>query len=136
MFIEINPSGSLPVYEQVVEQMKFAIATGSVRSGEMILSVREMAKRVAINPNTVARAYALLQSEGIIYASRGTGLVVSEGAQEYCRRQRKEIFENRFGQLIDEAVASRLEENVLREMIQNHLDRNYSRETGQGEKDV
>lgn len=136
MFIEINPGGSLPVYEQVVEQLKFSIATGAVRSGEMILSVREMARRLAINPNTVARAYAILQAEGVVYASRGTGLIVAEGAQEYCRRERHEIFERRFGQLIEEAVASRLDEGVVRDMIQYQLDRCFARDPGEGGNDA
>ena len=61
MILKINPSNSLAIYEQVMRQLKFAVASGKLRKGELVPSVRELAKQLAINPNTVVRAYEALE---------------------------------------------------------------------------
>jgi GntR family transcriptional regulator len=120
MFIQIDFAAQTPVYEQVALQIKFAVAAGSLPIDELIPSVRELSKQLALNPNTVARAYRSLQDEGVVYARRGTGLAVAADAPEKCRRERKTWFENRFRKLYDEAVRSRLNEKELQEII-THL---------------
>ena len=80
MFLHIQPSDSLAIYDQVVRQVKFAVASGAIRPGEFVLSVRELARDLAINPNTVARAYRQLQDEGILETVRGTGLAIAKRA--------------------------------------------------------
>jgi GntR family transcriptional regulator len=117
VFIEIDPTLSQPIFEQVTMQIKFAIAAGTVRAEEMIPSVRDLSKQLAINPNTVTRAYRQLQDEGLISLLRGIGLVVNEGAEETCRRQRKEFFQQKFQSFLDEAVRSRLSNEELREIM-------------------
>jgi len=121
MFIEIDPAGSQAIYEQVVQQVKFAIAAGGVQVDEMIPSVRELSKTLAINPNTVSRAYRSLQDEGIVYPRRGKGLAVAPDANSRCKNERKSIFENRFRSLFDEAIRSRLEPLEIREMVEHLL---------------
>ena len=86
MFFQIEPSDPTPIYEQVMRRVKFAIAKGLLTPGELVPSVREMAKQAAINPNTVARAYGKLQDEGVLELRRGTGLAVTEAAPDLCRR--------------------------------------------------
>ena len=66
MFFQIHPSNGFSIYDQVVRQMKFISANGTVCTGEMVPSVREMARQLSINPNTVARAYRELQDDGIV----------------------------------------------------------------------
>lgn len=117
MFIEIDLESSRAIFEQVAEQIKFAIAAGAVRAEEMIPSVRDLSKQLAINPNTVARAYRQLQDEGIISLRRGMGLAVTEGAQELCRHQRREFFQRKFESFLDEAVRSRLSREELDEIL-------------------
>ena len=113
MFIEIDPSLPQPLFEQVVMQIKFAIAAGTVRHEEMIPSVRDLSRQLAINPNTVARAYRMLQEEGVLTARRGIGLVVAEHAQGECQKQRKEFFQQRFKSFLDDAARSRLTKGEL-----------------------
>jgi len=84
MFFQIDPSNGLAIYDQVVRQIKFAIAGGALKAGELIPSVRELARELAINPNTVARAYRCLQDEGVLEPVRGQGLAVTAGACERC----------------------------------------------------
>lgn len=120
MFIEIDPGSSHPIFEQVTDQIKFAIAAGTVRAEEMIPSVRDLSKQLAINPNTVARAYRQLQDEGILSLRRGMGLAVNEGAQDECRKQRKRFFQQKFQSFLDEAARSRLGREELEEIIETY----------------
>ena len=117
MFIEIDPSQPQPIFEQVAQQIKFAIAAGTVRQNEMIPSVRDLSRQLAINPNTVVRAYRLLQDEEILVPRRGIGLVVTEHAQKECQKQRKAIFQQRFETFLDDAARSRLSTEELNEIL-------------------
>ena len=121
MFIEINPGSPVAVYEQVVMQIKFAIATGAIREGEMIPSIRDMAKRLAINPNTVARAWRILQDDGTVFFSRGSGLTVAQGATEKCKEERRQWFEKRFSQLIGEALQCGLSSREIVTLVESEL---------------
>ena len=71
---------ALAIYDQVVRQIKFAVAGGVLKEGELVPSVRELARELTINPNTVARAYRQLQDDGVLTSVRGTGLAVAAGA--------------------------------------------------------
>jgi len=134
MFFEIDPACSQAIYEQVVQQIKFAIAAGGVQADEMIPSVRDLSKTLAINPNTVARAYRSLQDDGVVYARRGQGLAVVPDARERCKIERKSIFENRFGRLFDEAIRSRLEPPEIRGMVEHLLNTTLIIEASQAER--
>jgi len=118
MFIEIDPSLPQPIFEQVAMQIKFAIAARTVRANEMIPSVRDLSRQLAINPNTVARAYRTLQDEGILVPRRGMGLAVAEHAQTECQIQRKAFFQQRFRAFMDDVARSRLSKEELDEILQ------------------
>lgn len=121
MFFPIEPSNGLAIYDQVVRQIKFAVAGGVLRTGEMIPSVRELARELAINPNTVARAYRQLQDDEVLRPVRGTGLAIATGAAEKCRRERVRLIRERLGQVLDEARRSRLDLGELRTLIDKEL---------------
>ena len=121
MFIEIDLTSSQAIYEQVVQQIKFAIAAGAIQADEMIPSVRELSRDLAINPNTVVRAYRALQDERIVYARRGMGLSVMKDAQQRCLVERKDIFNQRFRQVFDDAVRSRLDPGEIRDIVEKLL---------------
>lgn len=121
MFFSIDPSDGLAIYDQIVRQVKFAIAAGALARGDLVPSVRELAKELAINPNTVARAYRQLQDDGVLFAVRGTGLEVAEGAARRCRAQRVELVRRRLRQVLIEARQSGLPADELRELIDREL---------------
>lgn len=123
MFFHIDPSNGLPIYEQVVRQVIYGVAAGALQVGELVPSVRELARQLAINPNTVARAYRQLQDDGILESVRGTGLAVSAGAPHQCRQQRRQLICARLQQVIAEARQSRLEVDELRSLIESELAR-------------
>ena len=108
MFYQLNTSDDRPIYAQIGDQVKFAVAAGLLRPGELVPSVRELAKQLVVNPNTVARAYRDLQGEGVLEALRGTGLQVAQGAVEACRLGRREFVRRRLREALDEAWRSNL----------------------------
>ncbi|HVX14613.1 MAG TPA: GntR family transcriptional regulator [Pirellulales bacterium] len=121
MFLSIDPHNGLAIYDQIVRQVKFTVACGGLRKGELVPSVRELARELAINPNTVARAYRELQNEGVLAPVRGTGLEVAEGAQARCRSQRLELIRARLRQVLTEAVQSQLDLDELRSLVAREL---------------
>lgn len=123
MFIQIDLADSTAIYEQIVQQVKFAIASGSVKSHEMIPSVRELSRQLALNPNTVARAYRTLQDEEIVYVKRGTGLAVAQESQNRCKVERKSWFEEKFRRLFDELLRSRVPWEEVQEIAHSQLNR-------------
>ena len=127
MFFQINPSNGVPVYEQVSRQIMFAVASGSILPGEMIPSVREMARELAINPNTVARAFRELQDQNILKTVRGTGVAVTSGAKAKCITARTRVIRGRLRDVFSEARQSQLNETELQTMIDAELENSKKR---------
>jgi GntR family transcriptional regulator len=121
MFFTIDPSNGLAIYEQVVRQVVFAVAAGSLNPGDMVPSVRELARELAINPNTVSRAYRQLQDDGVLQSVRGTGLAVADGACRRCQGERLKLLRHRIQQVLLEAQQSRLEPTQLRSLVEDEL---------------
>ncbi|MCR4415989.1 MAG: GntR family transcriptional regulator [Thermoguttaceae bacterium] len=121
MFFTIDPTNGVAIYEQVVRQVLFAVAAEVVKPGEIIPSVREVARELAINPNTVARAYRRLQDDGILEPVRGTGLAVAAGALPRCRKERVALIRTRLQQVLQEAKQSRLDRDEIRKLVEAEL---------------
>ncbi len=121
MFFNINPSNGVPVYEQVSRQILFAVAAGGLASGEMIPSVREMARQLAINPNTVARAYRQLQDQEILETVRGEGMAVAKGARAKCKSVRTKLIREQIAQVLRAARQSQLSDEEIRKMVESEL---------------
>jgi len=80
MLLKPNPSLGVPIYLQLMEQVKHAIETGAVRPGEQLPGIRPLAEELVINPNTVAKAYRELEHEGVIELRHGAGAFISANA--------------------------------------------------------
>jgi DNA-binding transcriptional regulator YhcF (GntR family) len=80
MMFRSNPSSGVPIYLQLMEQVKHAIETGALRAGEQLPGIRPLAEELVINPNTVAKAYRELEHEGVIELRHGAGAFVSQAA--------------------------------------------------------
>jgi GntR family transcriptional regulator len=129
MFFQIDFGDTLPIYDQVVRQIKFAVAGGVLKENELVPSVRELARELTINPNTVARAYHRLQDDGILTSVRGTGLAVAVGAADRCRDERVELIRLRLEQVFAEARQSRIDPRKLRELVEEQLVDGFSEST-------
>src|SRR5436305_5862966 len=80
MIFRPNPSLGVPIYLQLMEQVKHAVETGGIRPGEQLPGIRPLAEELVINPNTVAKAYRELEHEGVIELRQGAGAFVSGNA--------------------------------------------------------
>ena len=123
MLIVIETKSELPIYEQIVRQVKFAVATRSLRPGELVDSVRELAKKLVINPNTVARAYRELQEDGVLETVRGQGLKVSSRALRRCLAERRALIRERLQEVLREAAQSNLSRDEIEAIVQEELNR-------------
>jgi GntR family transcriptional regulator len=121
MIFRIDIHNGLAVYDQIVRQLKFAVADGALRAGEMVPSVRELARELAINPNTVARAYRQLQDDGVLEPVRGTGLTVAVAARRRCQTERTRLISVRLRLVLEEAFQSGLEEREIEALIHQQI---------------
>ena len=86
--IHLNSRDPRPIYEQIMDNLRRLIVSGGIAPGERLPSVRELASQLAINPNTIQRAYAELEAEGYVVSVTGKGNFVAEGdTQNQARRQ-------------------------------------------------
>jgi DNA-binding transcriptional regulator YhcF (GntR family) len=109
LLVDLSTGDGRPIYGQIADRVKFAVAGGVLRAGELVPSVRELSRQLVVNPNTVARAYRDLQAEGLLESVRGMGLQVAEGAAERCRVDRREIVRQRLRRAILEVRQSSMD---------------------------
>lgn len=81
-----------PIWRQIYELIAMRVLSGEWAEGERVVSVRELAATVGVNPNTVMRSYERLEADGIIFNRRGIGFFVSEGAKEHIRQLERQKF--------------------------------------------
>lgn len=81
-----------PIWRQIYELIAMRVLSGEWAEGERVMSVREMAASVGVNPNTVMRSYERLEADGVIFNRRGIGFFVSEGAKEHIRQLERQKF--------------------------------------------
>jgi GntR family transcriptional regulator len=120
---DIRPSSQVPIYEQIISQIIFVIASGALDSGTQFPSVRELADQLTVNPNTIAKAYKELVERGILEAKRGLGMEVTEQAAALCRAQRQEIVRRRVREALREAVVSALPAQEVERIVSDELHR-------------
>jgi GntR family transcriptional regulator len=101
--IFIETSSGVPIYLQIVNQVKYLVASGRLSPGEELPPIRALAEKVRVNPNTVARAYRELELAGVVTKRRTAGTYVSGGGSPLARRERLRILAERADALLAEA---------------------------------
>lgn len=104
MQIHITTSDGVPIYLQVVNQVKYLVAAGRLKAGEELPPIRSLAEKLVVNPNTIARAYRELENAGIVEKRRTAGTYVSDQGSPLARRERTKILADRIDQLLAEAA--------------------------------
>lgn len=103
MQIHISTSDGVPIYLQVVNQVKYLVACGRLSAGEELPPIRVLAEQLLVNPNTVARAYMELERDGIVTKRHGSGTYVSDAGSPLARKERMKILSERADALLAEA---------------------------------
>jgi GntR family transcriptional regulator len=122
MEIRIDPDRTLPIYLQIIYSIKQQIATGRLKPGEQLPTVRILATDLRINPNTVARAYAALDTEGVITTQRGRGTYVCEHPDDaHLRRVRKDQLKAMMDNVIIDALSLGYPSEEIKEAFEGEL---------------
>jgi GntR family transcriptional regulator len=103
MQIHITTADGVPIYLQIVNQVKYLVSSGRLSAGEELLPIRALAEKLVVNPNTVARAYRELETAGIVEKRRTAGTYVSDQGSPLARRERLKILTERVDSLLVEA---------------------------------
>ena len=103
MQIHITTADGVPIYQQIVNQVKYLVASGRLSPGDEMPPIRVLAERLIVNPNTVARAYRELESAGVVEKRRTAGTYVSEQGSPLARKERVKILTERVDALLAEA---------------------------------
>jgi GntR family transcriptional regulator len=101
MLFKPNPTSGVPIYIQLMEQVKHAIETGALKPGDQLPAIRKVAEDLVINPNTVAKVYRELEHEGVIELRQGAGAFVTDGGQAKMQTEKR----RRAQQVIESAVS-------------------------------
>lgn len=103
MNLHISSSDGVPIYLQIVNQVKYLVASGRLGEGEELPAIRTLAEQLLVNPNTVARAYRELELAGVVTKRRTAGTYVSGAGSPLARRERMRILGGRIDALLAEA---------------------------------
>ena len=103
MQLHISTKDGVPIYVQIVNQVKYLVAAGRLAPGEEIPPIRVLAEQLVVNPNTVAKAYHELEREGLVTKRHGSGTYISDNGSPLARRERVKILSQRIDALLAEA---------------------------------
>jgi GntR family transcriptional regulator len=121
--LKIDTGNGVPIYLQIVEQIKRSVAMGRLKPEEGLPSVRQLAVDLTINPNTVARAYLELEHEGVIYKRQGQGTFVSAQGVDASRRERQKAVAALLDRAIVEAVESGMTPQEIEGLYRESMER-------------
>ena len=121
MQIHISPTDGVAIYQQIVNQVKYLVASGRLAAGDEMPPIRVLAEQLIINPNTVARAYRELEAAGIVEKRRTAGTYVSDQGSPLARRERLKILTERIDTLLAEAQHMKIDlEDIVKLIQQRH----------------
>jgi GntR family transcriptional regulator len=130
MQIHISQDSGEPIYQQIVRQVQMQIATGRLAAEDQLPSVRSLAERILVNPNTVARAYRELESAGAVTSRRGSGVFVSSGGSPLSRKERHRILNEKLDGVLAEASQLDIDAETVIEMLRERQKRFLARQKG------
>ncbi len=119
MIFRLNPSSGIPLYLQLIEQVKHAVETGALHEGDQLPTIRKVAVDLVMNPNTVVRAYRELEHEGIVELKHGSGAFIKESAGGRARVMRKA--QTVLQSTLERLAPLGLTEDELRRVFENEL---------------
>jgi GntR family transcriptional regulator len=118
MLLEIDHHSGQPIYRQVMEQIRRQILAGQLAEGEQLVSVRELAGQLKVNPMTISKAYGLLEMEGLLERRRGVGLFVAGLEQEQKSASKGELLERILGKAVAAAVQFDITEKEVKRLTE------------------
>ncbi|HLN61565.1 MAG TPA: GntR family transcriptional regulator [Symbiobacteriaceae bacterium] len=131
MWLHIDPSSGTPIYRQIVDQVRQAVASGVLRPGDRLPSVREMAVELAVNPNTIAKAYQELERDGVIDTPRGRGSYVADREHSLSDEERLRQFGEAVDRLVADAYRLRIDARTAEALLRERMAEAERRRSGE-----
>jgi len=122
MILQINFKSGMPIYLQVVDQIKAAAASGALRPGEMLPSIRPLAEELRVNRNTIAKAYSELESLGVIETLPGRGCFLKENHSGLRKEVRRKLLIAEIDQVIVQAHHLQVARDEFLELLHERMD--------------
>lgn len=123
IWFDIDPRSGVPIYVQIVEQVRRAVEVGGLGPGDKLPTVRALAGELTIAPNTIVKAYNELQRMDLIESRPGVGTVVAPEVEEVARERRIEAFNERVRELVRDAASLGVTQDELWERVDAEFDR-------------
>jgi len=123
LWMQIASGSEKPIYQQLIEQISETIAKGELQTGDKLPAVRALAAELVINPNTVARAYTMLEQSGLVTTKTGSGTFVSDPALRHADAAEINILAERMDTLITRAVNLGLDRAALMALFEKRLEK-------------
>lgn len=120
---DVDQGSGVPIYLQIVEQVRHGAQAGTLQSGERLPTVRELAGELSVAPNTVVKAYGELRRMGLLESRPGVGTVVVEGSEEDQRQRHLSALDERLRSLVRDAIGLGLNEDDLWERFDAEFER-------------
>jgi len=122
MDLAIDPESGVPIYMQIVDRIKQMVVSGQLRPGQQLSTIRQLATDLRINYNTVGRAYAILDQEGVISTQQGRGTYIASRLNErQLQKMRLDKLRVMLGQVVQEAVALGYSPQEIEDTLQEQL---------------
>jgi GntR family transcriptional regulator len=128
--IEVDPRGPHSPSAQIERAVRFAVASGALREGDRLPSVRALAVDALVNPNTVGKAWRELEREGVLESRPGDGVFVARGAREQCLAARDAELRGQLERLVADALSAGLSREELGRWLERALRRGGGRTNG------
>ena len=122
MRLQLNFKSGKPVYLQIVDQVRAAVAAGSIRAGEPLPSIRPLAEELRVNRNTIAKAYAELESQGVIETLAGKGCFVKKSASPFRKDVRLRLLTEEIDQAVTQAHHLQVSKAEFLKLAENRFD--------------
>jgi len=103
MHLHISIKDGAPIYQQIVQQIKYLIACGRLQPEDELPAVRSLAEQLVINPNTVTRAYRDLETAGLVHTQRGKGVFVADAGSPLALKEQRRILDTSIDKMLAEA---------------------------------
>ncbi len=121
MDFSIDVASRTPIYRQLTEQIRSAIARGRLQANARLPSVRDLSRRLVINPNTVARVYTELERDGLLVTRHGMGVFVAQPGSDLTKRARRERLTVLLDGFFTEAVLLGFTADEVKELVQDRV---------------
>jgi GntR family transcriptional regulator len=123
MLLQIDHHSGVPIYRQVIDQIRRQILAGQLPEGEQLMSVRDLAGQLSVNPMTISKAYTMLEMEGLVERRRGVGLFAARVRKDQKSQTKTQMLE----QVLSRAVATAIQLDISQEQVQELTERLFEK---------